>query len=692
MPIHDSRGGRLRCRRCTTRPANAMPVASASSPTRRARRQGDRRPRARGAPPRPTPRRPRRRPEDRRRRGPPPADPARPPPQARCGLAMVFLRDEAARYEIEAGLQGRRPRAARVARRAGRARRPRRGGARERAEDRAARLRSPARAEPRGGRAARLPRPQARGADRRARTSARSPSARSPTRRSAPPTSSAPSTPTSRDPAVVASVRDLPPALLDQHDAVLGARAAVPPPLPQRRDQRDPGQRQLDARAGGRLGSPDDALLAPVLDESGSDSAMLDNALELLVRHGRDVRHAAAMLVPEAWEGNPELDEDVRDFYRYHACLVEPWDGPAGLVFTDGRVVGAALDRNGLRPLRFAVGSDGLVVCSSEAGAVDVVDGRRVRRGKLGPGQMIAVDPRRRRRDRTRRSSAGSPSRRPYGRWLAALPRAGRRRRARSTRPWRRPDAAPGRVRLHARGARGAPPPGGRNAATSRPRRWATTRRSPPLAGRARPLYPYFKQRFAQVTNPPIDHLRERFVMSLRTLLGARAPLLAGSPEAAAASSSRASSSSRLRSPALGLAPLDATFAEEESLEAACDAAGASEAEAAVRAGAGLLLVSDAALGAGARADAGRCSPSARCTTALVGARPADAGVAPRRERRAARGAPLRLPARLRRRGDLPAARARDARRAGAADRLGGDRPSPAEAQRASGTRSRTAC
>ena len=92
----------------------------------------------------------------------------------------------------------------------------------------------------------------------------------------------------------------------------------------------------------GNFGSDDDELLHPVVDESGSDSAMLDNALELLVRNGRDVRHALTMLVPEAWEGNPELDPEVRDYYRYHSLLVEPWDGPAGLVFTDGRVVGAA--------------------------------------------------------------------------------------------------------------------------------------------------------------------------------------------------------------------------------------------------------------------------------------------------------------------------------------------------------------
>ena len=157
----------------------------------------------------------------------------------------------------------------------------------------------------------------------------------------------------------------------------------------------------------GNFGSDDDELLHPVVDEAGSDSAMLDNALDLLVHGGRDIRHALTMLVPEAWEGNPELDPELRDYYRYHSLLVEPWDGPAGLVFTDGRVVGAALDRNGLRPLRWAQCSDGLVVCCSEAGAVDLSGRGSIRRGRLGPGQMVAVDPERGSR-RTARSRSGS--------------------------------------------------------------------------------------------------------------------------------------------------------------------------------------------------------------------------------------------------------------------------------------------
>jgi glutamate synthase domain-containing protein 2/glutamate synthase domain-containing protein 1/glutamate synthase domain-containing protein 3 len=343
----------------------------------------------------------------------------------------------------------------------------------------------------------------------------------------------------------------------------------------------------------GRLGSSDDALLAPVVDPTGSDSAMLDNALELLVRNGRDVRHAAAMLVPEAWEGNPELDERVRAFYRYHACLVEPWDGPAGLVFTDGRVVGAALDRNGLRPIRVAIDDDGLVVCSSEVGTVDL-DGRRVRRGKLGPGQMLAVDPAGAGVETNAEIKRRLAGRRPYRRWLR-------------------------RSLVHVEDGEPVPPPvedlTPRQAAAGYTREELSVllRPSagtghepvssmgddtalPPLAGRPRLLYSYLRQRFAQVTNPPIDHLRERSVMSLRTLLGARAPLLVEGPKAARLVELDTfllfpSTLTRLEP-----LPLDATFVAGESLEAACDRL-SSAAEAAVRGGAALLLVTDSAGG-----------------------------------------------------------------------------------------------
>ncbi len=341
----------------------------------------------------------------------------------------------------------------------------------------------------------------------------------------------------------------------------------------------------------GRLGSDDDALLAPVVDPRGSDSAMLDNVLELLVRGGRDVRHALAMLVPEAWEGNVELDPDVRDFYRYHSGLCEPWDGPAALVFTDGRVVGATLDRNGLRPLRYAVGGD-FVVCASEAGVMDLPDGP-VRRGKLGPGEMIAVDPERGLEENAavkRRLAA----RAPYGDWLE---------------------------RGLVRGSCGAPVAVPEQDLTPRQAAFGYTQEDlrailrptaahaheptssmgddtalAPLAGRARPLYSFFRQRFAQVTNPPIDHLRERFVFSLRTLLGGRSPILVESPDAACG----------IELPSFFLFPgalaaldaerLDATFAPDEGLEAALGRVVAA-AESAVRAGRGMLLLTDAAAG-----------------------------------------------------------------------------------------------
>jgi glutamate synthase (ferredoxin) len=330
-----------------------------------------------------------------------------------------------------------------------------------------------------------------------------------------------------------------------------------------------------------------DPLIRPVIDPDGSDSAMLDNALELLVRGGRDVRHALAMLVPEAWQVNPELDEDLRAFYRYHAALVEPWDGPAGLVFTDGRVVGAALDRNGLRPLRYAVGDDGVVACASEAGAVPL-EGGRIRRGRLGPGQMIAVDP-----------AAGFEE-----------PAALRVRRARR-RSYRRlveriecvpvgePEAASGssltsrhvlagytkedlNLVLRPTASDGYEPVSSMGDDTA----------LPPLAGRARPVSSYLRQRFAQVTNPPIDHLREREVMSLRTFLGARPPLLVRRPAPLRLRELESFFLYPSALPGLGAHALDASFAPGEGLRAACERL-ASDAVEAVRAGAALLLVTD---------------------------------------------------------------------------------------------------
>jgi glutamate synthase (ferredoxin) len=337
----------------------------------------------------------------------------------------------------------------------------------------------------------------------------------------------------------------------------------------------------------GNFGSDDDELLHPVIDESGSDSAMLDNALELLVRHGRDVRHALTMLVPEAWEGNAELGTPLRDYYRYHSLLVEPWDGPAGLVFTDGHVVGAALDRNGLRPLRYAACADGLVVCCSEAGAVDLSGHGRVRRGRLGPGEMVAVDPRRGLEENAELKRRLAKHR-PYGRWLAEGLRGG----TNGTPVEPTEDdltarqAAFGYTRedlnviLRPVAGRGHEPTSSMGDDTA----------LPPLAGRARPLYSYFRQRFAQVTNPPIDHLRERQTFSLRTILGGRAPLLHEGPENARGTELESFFLYPDALDTLGHTRLDATF--ETDLRGACVRL-ADEAEASVRAGRTALVVSD---------------------------------------------------------------------------------------------------
>jgi glutamate synthase (ferredoxin) len=261
--------------------------------------------------------------------------------------------------------------------------------------------------------------------------------------------------------------------------------------------------------------------LAPALDRSGSDSALLDNALELLVRAGRDVSEAVTMLVPPAWQNDPRIDDEERALHRHHALLVEPWDGPAGLVFTDGVVSGAALDRNGLRPLRVAVCDDGLVAVASEAGAVPLPEGVGVRRARLGPGQLLSVDP-----EHGLRLDAelkhDLARRRPYGEWVErSIERA-------AIGDPAAPDGdLTARQALHGYT---------REELNVMLRPIAQTGHDPvysmgddapiaPLAGRARPLASYFRQRFAQVTNPAIDHLRERAVMSVATLLGPRSPL-----------------------------------------------------------------------------------------------------------------------------------------------------------------------
>ena len=337
-----------------------------------------------------------------------------------------------------------------------------------------------------------------------------------------------------------------------------------------------------------------DPALAPALDRSGSDSALLDNAVELLVRSGVEVREALSRLVPPAWQNDPRVDETERAMRRYHAMLTEPWDGPAGLVFTDGVTCGAKLDRNGLRPLRIAVCADGLVAVASEAGAVPLPEGVAVRRARLAPGQLFSIDPERGvlfDGELTRTLA----SRRPYGRWVSESLSFG-------------DQGAPMPVPDDDLVVRHALHGYTREELSLMLRPIAQSGRDPvysmgddaplaPLAGRARPLASYFRQRFAQVTNPAIDHERERAVMSLAAFVGPRPQLDADGPLPAVVALP-----SFLVTPD-GLAALeprevDATFAAAEGLGAAVDRVADSCADLAA-AGATVVCVSDQAAGAG---------------------------------------------------------------------------------------------
>jgi glutamate synthase domain-containing protein 2/glutamate synthase domain-containing protein 1/glutamate synthase domain-containing protein 3 len=270
--------------------------------------------------------------------------------------------------------------------------------------------------------------------------------------------------------------------------------------------------------------------LRPLILPDGSDSAMLDNVLEALVLSGRDVRHAFMMLVPEPWEQMPHMDPEVRAFYEYHACLTEPWDGPAALAFTDGAVVGATLDRNGLRPARYAVTDDGLCLMASEVGVLALPPERVVRKGRLGPGRMIAVDTRQGRLLDNEAIKADFATRQDYGKWLTRhlvsvdglLP---------ESENGHRPGDDAGLVQRQA--AFGYTDEELKYVlkpmfAEKKEPVWSMGDDTPlaVLSPRARPFYGYLKQRFAQVTNPPIDPLREQLVMSLNTYLGPRQSLL----------------------------------------------------------------------------------------------------------------------------------------------------------------------
>ena len=300
--------------------------------------------------------------------------------------------------------------------------------------------------------------------------------------------------------------------------------------------------------------------LRPIIAREASDSGKLDNTLELLVRSGRDIRHGLMMMMPEAWERMPEgeVTPERRAFYEYHSSLMEPWDGPAAVTYTDGRIVGTIMDRNGLRPARYVVLDNGIVICASESGSVAYDESRVIKKGRVGPGQIFCVDTTRGAVMDDEEITQKFAARRPYHKWLQEnlvtldeLVARYRRQHAVQS------EHAGPNGHGSANGAQVAAPAAAGSLSSRQAgfgytseemivvlRPMLTTGQEPvgamgddtPPAAMSklpRPLFSYFKQRFAEVTNPPIDPLREELVMSLRMLLGRRTNLLAETPEAA---------------------------------------------------------------------------------------------------------------------------------------------------------------
>ncbi|MGC9220064.1 MAG: glutamate synthase large subunit [Solirubrobacteraceae bacterium] len=292
--------------------------------------------------------------------------------------------------------------------------------------------------------------------------------------------------------------------------------------------------RARESQLASELFGDDLAKLVPVIQERGSDSAVLDNVLELLVLGGRSIHHAMMMMIPEAYRTRKDLDTDVRGFYDFHSCLLEPWDGPAAVVFTDGKIAGATLDRNGLRPGRWIQDTEGYVVLASEAGVLTVAPDHVQRKGRLQPGRMFLLDLQRGEIVEDSEVKRQVARRRPYGDWyqqsvvhISDLPE----------RAPRTPRHEPLRSKQLAFGysqedLRLVIAPMAANGEESTASMGADTALAV-LSDRQPSLFAYFKQLFAQVTNPPIDPIRESVVMSLQVGVGRERNLLDEHPDQA---------------------------------------------------------------------------------------------------------------------------------------------------------------
>ena len=267
--------------------------------------------------------------------------------------------------------------------------------------------------------------------------------------------------------------------------------------------------------------------LWPLIDDNQSDSACFDNALELLVAGGYSLPHAMMMLIPEAWSSNPLMDEDRRAFYEYHAALMEPWDGPAAVAFTDGRMIGATLDRNGLRPARYLVTEDDLVLMASEMGVLTFPETNIVKKWRLQPGKMFLIDLEQGRIIDDAEVKQTLSQAKPYRQWieqsrtfLGDLPKVGGELELQA--PLLDVQQAFGYTQEDLKFIMQPMAANGEEANGS----MGNDSALPVLSSRPKVLYNYFKQLFAQVTNPPIDPIREELVMSLVTFIGPKPNLL----------------------------------------------------------------------------------------------------------------------------------------------------------------------
>ena len=282
------------------------------------------------------------------------------------------------------------------------------------------------------------------------------------------------------------------------------------------------------------LFGPDLSKIFPVVDTEGSDSAMFDNVLEMLTLSGRSLPHAMMMMIPEPWSGHESMSPEKKAFYEYHSCLMEPWDGPASMAFTDGTVIGAVLDRNGLRPSRYYVTKDGLVILASEVGVLDIPPEHVLLKGRLRPGRMLLVDTKQGRIVDDDELKQQIATEHPYGEWLQEnlidlheLPAASFVHETKSATVIQRQRVfgythedlkmlmAPMAEGSEAIGSMGTDTP------------------LAVLSAKSQLLYNYFKQLFAQVTNPPVDAIREELVMSTDTTVGPEANMLEPTPDCA---------------------------------------------------------------------------------------------------------------------------------------------------------------